>query len=59
MDSRFDVADLQQAALVINTADYCQTTALEVSSPQLYETFIEHCPDVARGEHQREDPGRL
>ncbi|KAG1752867.1 Vps53-like protein [Suillus lakei] len=30
MDSRFDVADLQQAALVINTADYCQTTALEL-----------------------------
>jgi hypothetical protein len=35
------------------------TTALEVSSPQLYETSIEHCPDVARGEHQREDPGQF
>lgn len=30
MDSRFDVTDLQQAALLINTADYCQTTALEL-----------------------------
>jgi hypothetical protein len=30
IDSRFDVADLQQAALLINTADYCQTTALEL-----------------------------
>ncbi|KAG0700832.1 Vps53-like protein [Suillus ampliporus] len=30
MDSRFDVTDLQQAGLVINTADYCQTTALEL-----------------------------
>lgn len=30
LDSRFDVADLQQATLLINTADYCQTTALEL-----------------------------
>ncbi|OAX41129.1 hypothetical protein K503DRAFT_713205 [Rhizopogon vinicolor AM-OR11-026] len=30
MDSRFDVAQLQQAGLLINTADYCQTTAMEL-----------------------------
>ncbi|KAJ8597452.1 hypothetical protein M405DRAFT_454042 [Rhizopogon salebrosus TDB-379] len=30
MDSRFDAAQLQQAGLLINTADYCQTTALEL-----------------------------
>ncbi|KAH7923145.1 hypothetical protein BV22DRAFT_1196908 [Leucogyrophana mollusca] len=30
MDSRFDVAELHQACLLINTADYCQTTALEL-----------------------------
>ncbi|KAK7005804.1 Garp complex subunit [Favolaschia claudopus] len=29
-DSRFEVAELQQSSLVINTADYCQTTALEL-----------------------------
>lgn len=29
-ESRFDHADLKHAALAINTADYCQTTALEV-----------------------------
>ncbi|KAG1727197.1 hypothetical protein EDD22DRAFT_1016813 [Suillus occidentalis] len=39
MDSRFDVADLQQAALVINTADYCQTTALE---PVLFSALSRH-----------------
>ncbi|KAF7306010.1 hypothetical protein HMN09_00755500 [Mycena chlorophos] len=27
-ESRFEVTEIQQAALVINTADYCQTTAL-------------------------------
>lgn len=47
MDSRFDIADLQQAALFINTADYCQTTALEVSPPQRCEAFIDCSPDVA------------
>ncbi|KAI3609669.1 garp complex subunit [Moniliophthora roreri] len=30
MESRFDVNDLKQAAIVINTADYCQTTASEL-----------------------------
>ncbi|KIJ68088.1 hypothetical protein HYDPIDRAFT_173763 [Hydnomerulius pinastri MD-312] len=30
MDSRFDKAELQQACLLINTADYCQTTASEL-----------------------------
>ncbi|KAJ7497608.1 Vps53-like protein [Mycena latifolia] len=29
-ESRFEVSELQQSALVINTADYCQTTALEL-----------------------------
>ncbi|KIJ18544.1 hypothetical protein PAXINDRAFT_71265 [Paxillus involutus ATCC 200175] len=29
-DSRFDIAELQQACLFINTADYCQTTAAEL-----------------------------
>ncbi|KAN0091332.1 Vps53-like, N-terminal domain containing protein [Tylopilus felleus] len=30
MDSRFDKAELQQACLLINTADYCQTIAAEL-----------------------------
>ncbi|KAK7473107.1 Vacuolar protein sorting-associated protein 53 [Stygiomarasmius scandens] len=30
MESRFDVGDLKQASIVINTADYCQTTAAEL-----------------------------
>ncbi|KAF8134453.1 Vps53-like protein [Boletus edulis] len=29
-DSRFDKAELQRACLLINTADYCQTTAAEL-----------------------------
>lgn len=29
-DTRFDTNDLKQSCLLINTADYCQTTALEV-----------------------------
>ncbi|KAJ7045845.1 Vps53-like protein [Mycena alexandri] len=29
-ESRFEVSELQQSSLVINTADYCQTTALEL-----------------------------
>ncbi|KAF9241838.1 Vps53-like protein [Melanogaster broomeanus] len=29
-DARFDAAELQQACLFINTADYCQTTAAEL-----------------------------
>jgi len=29
-DSRVDVESLKQSCLLINTADYCQTTALEV-----------------------------
>lgn len=29
-DSRVDIESLKQSCLVINTADYCQTTALEV-----------------------------
>ncbi|KAK7045611.1 Vacuolar protein sorting-associated protein 53 [Paramarasmius palmivorus] len=30
MEARFDIADIKQAATVINTADYCQTTASEL-----------------------------
>ena len=30
-DSRVDVESLKQSCLLINTADYCQTTALEVT----------------------------
>ncbi|KAF9227157.1 hypothetical protein BS17DRAFT_449775 [Gyrodon lividus] len=29
-DLRFDTAELQQASLLVNTADYCQTTAAEL-----------------------------
>ncbi|KAJ7902181.1 Vps53-like protein [Mycena olivaceomarginata] len=29
-ESRFEVGELQQSSLVINTADYCQTTALQL-----------------------------
>ncbi|KAJ6500190.1 Vps53-like protein [Mycena vitilis] len=29
-ESRFEVSEIQQSSLVINTADYCQTTALEL-----------------------------
>ncbi|KAJ6625846.1 Vps53-like protein [Mycena sp. CBHHK59/15] len=29
-ESRFEMGELQQSSLVINTADYCQTTALEL-----------------------------
>ncbi|KAJ7647012.1 Vps53-like protein [Roridomyces roridus] len=29
-ESRFELGEIQQSALVINTADYCQTTALEL-----------------------------
>ncbi|KAJ7268661.1 Vps53-like protein [Mycena haematopus] len=29
-ESRFEVGELQQSSLIINTADYCQTTALEL-----------------------------
>ncbi|KAF7321815.1 hypothetical protein MKEN_00703400 [Mycena kentingensis (nom. inval.)] len=29
-ESRYDIGEIKQASLVINTADYCQTTALEL-----------------------------
>lgn len=32
MDSRLDMSELKHACLLVNTADYCQTTALEVSA---------------------------
>jgi len=59
MDSRLDVAELQQAGLLINTADYCQTTAMEVSPSHLREARIEHCMDTAGRKNQREDPRQL
>ena len=55
MDSRFDVVQLQQAGLLINTADYCQTTALEVSPSQLLEAGTNYSTNTAGGENQRED----
>lgn len=30
MDTRFDLDEVKQSCILINTADYCQTTALEV-----------------------------
>lgn len=30
MEVRYDVNELKNACLLVNTADYCQTTALEV-----------------------------
>lgn len=51
MDSRFDVVQLQQAGLLINTADYCQTTALEVSPSQLFKTGIDYRTDTVGGEN--------
>lgn len=30
MDARYDVTELKNACTLINTADYCQTTALEL-----------------------------
>lgn len=44
MDSRFDVNDLQQASLMINTADYCQTTALEVRNTEPEPLLSNSCP---------------
>ena len=33
MEGRFDSTHVKNACLAINTADYCQTTAMEVSFP--------------------------
>ncbi|KAL0956636.1 hypothetical protein HGRIS_002769 [Hohenbuehelia grisea] len=44
MDSRFDAAELKQACLLINTADYCHTTAAELEEKlreNINETFKE------------------
>ena len=30
MDSRFDIDELKNACLIVNTAEYCQATAIEV-----------------------------
>lgn len=32
MESRFDINEIKRACLIINTADYCQTTASEVKN---------------------------
>lgn len=37
IDSRFEIQEIKQACLVINTADYCQTTASEVGFLFLFE----------------------
>lgn len=40
--ARFDIAELKQASMVINTADYCQTTASEVKPvPMFLHRFID------------------
>lgn len=31
LDVRYDLKELKDACMLINTADYCQTTALEVN----------------------------
>ena len=41
MDSRFDISELKNACTLINTADYCQTTALE-----LEENIREKCDEA-------------
>ncbi|KAI0358545.1 hypothetical protein OH77DRAFT_1420941 [Trametes cingulata] len=41
MDTRYDVAELKNACTLINTADYCQTTALE-----LEENIREKCDEA-------------
>ncbi|OSD06968.1 hypothetical protein PYCCODRAFT_1431153 [Trametes coccinea BRFM310] len=41
MDTRYDVTELKNACTLINTADYCQTTALE-----LEENIREKCEDA-------------
>ncbi|KAI9067270.1 hypothetical protein FKP32DRAFT_1673066 [Trametes sanguinea] len=41
MDTRYDVTELKNACTLINTADYCQTTALE-----LEENIREKCDDT-------------
>ena len=40
MDSRFDISELKNACTLINTADSCQTTALE-----LEENIREKCDE--------------
>ena len=41
MDARYDISELKNACTVINTADYCQTTALE-----LEEKIREKCDEA-------------
>ncbi|KAG6375541.1 Vps53-like protein [Boletus reticuloceps] len=52
-DSRFDKTELQRACLLINTADYCQTTAAEVRFHR-HSTRTEANTLLAGGEDQGE-----
>lgn len=53
-ETRFDATELKQACLLINTADYCQTTAVEVRVNQNKVEVLSNFNPV-RGENQRED----
>ena len=55
METRCDPAELKNACTLINTADYCQTTALEVSVIHFTGTHGTHIlSHAAGGEHPRE-----
>ena len=55
METRCDPAELKNACTLINTADYCQTTALEVSVIHIVATPRTHMlSHAAGGEHPRE-----
>jgi hypothetical protein len=41
-EARFDLNELKQSCILINTADYCQTTALEVRQMTLENDRNEH-----------------
>lgn len=40
IDTRFDANELKQSCVLINTADYCHTTALEVRKYQPADSVI-------------------
>jgi hypothetical protein len=60
LDTRMDSEQLKTACVLINTADYCQTTALEVkTSTCCFHTRIDdniQCVLVG-GQDQGENPG--
>jgi len=57
-ESGVDLDLVKQTCLLLNTADYCQTTALEVCLTRILTT---HSPDrfSARREIQRKDKSRI